>query len=218
MSQDEDKKTAARAALAYLSAGCKLGVGTGTTAEFFIALLDQASELEAVVASSRRSAELLGKQQIKLSDLNEVGRLDVYIDGADEFTERHTLIKGGGGAHVQEKILAAAARKFVVIVDASKQVEVHGKFPIPLAVLPGARSLVASKVAGLGGNAAWRVGFTTDEGNQILDCSGFDCTNLAELESRLCALPGVVDCGICALRPADVILCAANGKVTELSV
>ena len=216
MGQDADKQAAAQAALVYLRNGCKLGVGTGTTVEFFIALLGSAPEPEAVVASSQRSAELLTAQGFSLSDLNAVGRLDLYVDGADEFTERYTLIKGGGGAHTREKILAMAANKFVVIADATKQVEVLGKFPIALEVLPMARGLVAGKIAALGGSAAWRVGFTTDEGNHILDCSGLDCTDSAGLESRLCALPGVVDCGVCAQRPADVILCADNGAVSEL--
>lgn len=213
----EMKRLAAEVSLEFVRDGCALGVGTGSTVEFLIEKLPAAPRPGTVVSSSERSSAALRERGFEVSDLNSAGPLDVYIDGADEFTDRFTLVKGGGGAHVREKVLASAARKFVVIADESKRVEVLGRFPVAVEVLNSARSLVARKIVALGGNPAWREGFVTDEGNAILDCSGFTIKDAAELEREICALAGVVDCGICALRPADVILCGTEaGTVKRL--
>ena len=214
----EQKRQVALAAIEYLRPGYKLGVGTGTTAEQFIELLPEAKvELKVIIASSERSQTLLEAKGYRVAELNRVDNLDLYVDGADEFTDRFTLIKGGGGALTREKILAAASKKFVVIVDDSKQVDVLGKFPVAVEVLPLARSLVARKLVGLGGSPTWREGFQTDEGNMILDCTGLDCRDTAALEQSICSLSGVVDCGLCALRPADIILIGnTHGAVTKL--
>lgn len=202
------KETAAAAALDMIPADCLLGIGTGTTTDCLIRLLPQLrNKPELVVASSERSAALLTELGIKVSPLAEAaGDLDLYIDGADEFTRTFTLVKGGGGAHTHEKILAAAARKFIVIADPTKQVGMLGKFPIPVEVLSKARSLVARKIVARGGSPSLREGFVTDEGNQILDCTGMDCLDTSGLETRLASLPGVVDSGLCSLRPADMII------------
>lgn len=217
MNADVLKVAAATAALEWVKSDCVLGVGTGSTTECFIRLLpEHPAKPKLVVSSSAHSTVLLQECGVQVVDLTEAGNLDVYVDGADEFTERFTLVKGGGGAHTREKILAAAARQFVVIVDSSKEVSVLGRFPVPVEVLPMARSLVARKVVGLGGNPALREGFTTDEGNVILDCTGFDCKDSAKLEAQLCALPGVVDCGLCAMRPADTILVGESTGVRRL--
>ncbi|MCY4325882.1 MAG: ribose-5-phosphate isomerase RpiA [Betaproteobacteria bacterium] len=219
MNQDEQKKAVARAALKFVSDGCVLGVGTGSTAEAFIdALASARIEPAKLVSSSRRSTIRLEQAGYKVSELNEVGPLDVYVDGADECTRRFTLIKGGGGAHSIEKILAAAAARFVVVVDQSKMVDMHCKFPVPVEVLPQARSLIARKLVGLGGRPVWREGFVTDSGNPILDVHDLDLKDAAGCEAEICALAGVVDCGICATRLADtIVLSDQEGTIEELS-
>ena len=218
MDLNEQKKAVARAALKFVSDGCVLGVGTGSTAEAFIDELAAAKIAPAAtVSSSRRSSARLEAAGLAVSSLNDAGPLDVYVDGADECTRRFTLIKGGGGAHSIEKILAAAATRFVVVVDQSKMVAVHEKFPVPVEVLPAARSLVARKLVGMGGRPVWREGFVTDSGNPILDVHNLDLKDAAEREARICALAGVVDCGICATRLADVILLSdRDGNVDRL--
>ena len=218
MDLNEQKKAVAQAALKFVSDGCLLGVGTGSTAEAFIDRLAQAKIVPAaIVSSSRRSTAKLEQAGFSVSDPNSVGALDVYVDGADECTRRFTLIKGGGGAHAIEKILAAASGRFVVVVDESKMVGMHAKFPVPVEVLPQARSLVARKLAGMGGRPVWREGFVTDSGNPVLDVHDLDLKDAAECERHICAFAGVVDCGICALRLADVILLGDGaGGVEEL--
>lgn len=202
------QETAAAAALGLITPETVLGIGTGSTTECLIKLLPQLPALpELVLSSSQRSTQLLEELGIKVAPLQEArGDIDLYLDGADEFTRMFTLVKGGGGAHTHEKILAAAARKFVVMVAPTKEVEVLGKFPIAVEVLPAARSFVARKIVARGGSPTWREGFTTDEGNVILDCVGMDCLDAEALELRLNGIPGVVDCGVCALRPADMLI------------
>lgn len=217
ISAKQMKTNAARAALGYLRADDRLGVGTGSTAECLIEVLGDGPRPALVVSSSERSTALLARHGFAVSALAEAGGLDIYIDGTDEFTDRFTLVKGGGGAHTREKILAVAARRFVVIADESKRVATLGRFPVAVEVLPLARSLVARKLVALGAEPRWREGFVTDEGNEILDCRGLKITDTAELEGRICALAGVVDCGLFGLRPADVILeGCADGEVVRL--
>ena len=212
------KTGAARAALAYIKEDMHLGIGTGTTAEALIDILAEAPRAQSYVASSERSAARLAERGFACVDLGATDGLDLYIDGTDEYTDRCTLVKGGGGAHTREKILAAAARRFIVIAGADKQVEVLGKFPIAVEVLPLAQSLAARKLAALGARPELRTGFATDEGNVIIDCHGLTVTDAAELEQRICALAGVVDCGICALRPADLIIaCDDAGDIMKIA-
>ncbi len=207
MNQDAMKKAAAEAALAYVEAGAIIGIGTGTTANHFIDLLaGMKGKIEATVASSVASAERLQRHGIRVLDLNEAGQLALYVDGADESNHQFHLIKGGGGALTREKIVAGASDQFVCIADESKLVEVLGKFPLPLEVIPMAQALVARELVKLGGNPLLRSGFTTDNGNIILDVHGLEIMNAVELESRLNQIPGVVTNGLFALRPADVLI------------
>jgi ribose 5-phosphate isomerase A len=207
MTQDEMKKAAARAALEYVEAGTVVGVGTGSTANHFIDLLATIKgKLEGTVASSVASAERLKKHGIPVFDLNAVGDLTLYVDGADESTRHLHLVKGGGGALTREKIVAAASRKFVCIADESKLVDVLGKFPLPVEVIPMARSYVARQIVKLGGQPVLREGFTTDNGNIILDVHGLQILNPVELEQTLNNIVGVVTNGLFAMRPADVLI------------
>lgn len=213
MSQ-QAKIAAATRALEYVKDGEVLGIGTGSTAEAFIEVFIQ-SKLKpaAIVSSSQRSTEKITAGGFQVVELNQAGPPDVYIDGADECTNHFNLIKGGGGALTLEKLIAAAARKFVVIVDESKLVKMLGKFPVAVEVLVVARSQVARKLAGLGGTPTLRDGFTTDAGNLILDTAGLDLRDAALMETKIKLLAGVVDCGICALRLADVIIIGDNEKL-----
>lgn len=207
MNQDAMKKAAAEAALAYVEAGAIIGIGTGSTANHFIDLLaGMKGKIEATVASSVASAERLQRHGIRVLDLNEAGQLALYVDGADESNHQFHLIKGGGGALTREKIVAGASDQFVCIADESKLVDVLGKFPLPLEVIPMAQALVARELVKLGGNPVLRSGFTTDNGNIILDVHGLEIMNAIELESRLNQIPGVVTNGLFALRPADVLI------------
>ena len=207
MSQDDLKKAAAEAALDHVQVGTIIGIGTGSTANFFIdALAGIKHKIEGTVASSVASAERLKGHGIPVLDLNSVDDLALYVDGADEANEYLQLIKGGGGALTREKIVAAVARKFVCIADESKLVGVLGAFPLPIEVIPMARSYVARQVVKLGGQPALRQGFTTDNGNVILDVSNLKITDAAKLEADLNNIPGVVTNGIFALRPADVLI------------
>lgn len=216
MTKDEMKKAAAEAALDYVEAGTIVGVGTGSTANFFIdALARIKHKIEGTVASSVASAKRLEAHGIPVLDLNETGELPLYVDGADEANKYLHLIKGGGGALTREKIVAAASRKFVCIADESKLVDVLGAFPLPIEVIPMARSLVAREIVKLGGRPELRAGFVTDNGNVILDVHGLQIMEPAKLEAELNNIPGVVTNGIFALRPADVlILGGANGVRT----
>jgi ribose 5-phosphate isomerase A len=207
MSQDAMKKAVAEAALKYVETGSVIGIGTGSTANFFIdALADIKHTIEATVASSIASAERLKKHGIPVMDLNAVGDIAVYVDGADEATEHLHLIKGGGGALTREKIVAAASRKFVCIADHSKLVGVLGTFPLPVEVIPMARSYVARQMVKLGGQPVLRQDFTTDNGNVILDVHNLEIMDPPKLEAELNNIAGVVTNGIFALRPADVLL------------
>jgi ribose 5-phosphate isomerase A len=217
MSQDEKKKAAADASLEYVSQGDIVGVGTGTTANFFIdALARIKGRIEATVASSEATAGRLKSRGFLVLDLNAVGPVPVYVDGADEATRQRYLIKGGGGALTREKIVAAAADKFVCIIDDSKIVDRLGAFPLPVEVIPLARSYVARRIRGLGGNPEWRKDFVTDNGNLILDVKHLDIINPPELESELNQITGVVTNGLFSRRPADVLLVGRDGGVDRL--
>ena len=209
MNQDDLKKQAAEAALAYVEGGV-IGVGTGSTVNHFIdALAGIKGRIEGAVSSSEVSTERLKRHGIPVFDLNAVGELALYVDGADESNGRLELIKGGGGALTREKIVAAASRKFVCIADESKLVEVLGRFPLPVEVIPMARSYVARELVRLGGTPVWREGFVTDNGNLILDVQNLEITDPKGLEQQINAIAGVVTVGIFALRPADVLILGA---------
>ncbi len=216
MNQDAMKKAAAEAALVYVQPGMIVGIGTGSTANHFIDLLAGIKhKVEATVASSIASANRLEAHGFRVLDLNEAGQLSLYVDGADESNEHLHLVKGGGGALTREKIVAGASDKFVCIADDSKLVTTLGKFPLPLEVIPMAQALVAREMVKLGGNPVLRAGFTTDNGNIIIDVHGLEITNPVEMENRLNQIPGVVTNGLFAIRPADVlILAGANGVRT----
>ena len=207
MSQDAMKKSVAEAALKYVEAGTVIGIGTGSTANFFIdALAEIKHKIEGTVASSVASAERLKKHGIPVLDLNAADDIAIYVDGADEATRFLHLIKGGGGALTREKIVAAASRKFVCIADQSKLVDVLGTFPLPVEVIPMARSYVGRQMVELGGQPVLRQGFTTDNGNLILDVHNLEIIDPPKLEAELNNIAGVVTNGIFALRPADVLL------------
>jgi ribose 5-phosphate isomerase A len=214
MTQDEMKKAVAEAALEYIDFEMIVGVGTGSTANYFIdALARVKGKIDGTVASSIATAERLKKHGIPVLELNDVGQLAIYVDGADEANEHLHLIKGGGGALTREKIVAGASEKFICIADESKLVPVLGKFPLPVEVIPMARSLVGRELVRLGGQPALRAGFTTDNGNLILDVSGLSITNPVELEARINQIPGVVTVGIFANRPADVLILGSQSGV-----
>jgi len=218
MTQDEMKRAVAQAAIAHVPADCIVGVGTGSTANFFIDELGKIKhKIQGAVASSEASAKRLQGHGIEVVSLNDAGTLPVYVDGADEITRHLHMIKGGGGALTREKIVAAASRKFVCLCDASKLVDVLGKFPLPIEVIPMARSYVARQLVALGGQPKLREGFTTDNGNLILDVHGLSILNPVELESTLNNLTGVVTNGLFARRPADVLLLGTPDGVQTLT-
>jgi ribose 5-phosphate isomerase A len=207
MSQDASKRRAATAALSYIKDGVSLGVGTGSTVDILIELLQPlAAKLGAVVSSSERSTRRLTEFGIPTVEMAAIGDLDLYIDGADEATKHRHLIKGGGGALTREKIVAAASRRFVCIIDETKLVPTLGRFPLPVEVIPMARSYVARQMVKAGGQPIWREGFVTDNGNHILDVHNLKIANPLELETRFNQIAGVVTVGIFANRPADVLL------------
>lgn len=218
MNQDELKRQAAEAALEYLPEGGILGVGTGSTVNHFIDLLaDVKGHFEAAVSSSEASTERLKAIGMQVMDLNAAGELEMYVDGADESNHQLQLIKGGGGALTREKIIAAASKKFVCIADESKLVDVMGKFPLPVEVIPMARSYVARELVKLGGTPVWRENFVTDNGNIILDVQNLEIMEPAKLEAQINQITGVVTVGLFAHRPADVlILGSAEGPKTIL--
>jgi len=206
MNQDEMKKLAAKAALEYVQGGI-IGVGTGSTVNHFIDFLETIKgQIDGAVSSSDVSTARMKAHGIPVLDLNYAGELDLYVDGADESNHRLELIKGGGGALTREKIVAAASRKFVCIADGSKLVDVLGAFPLPVEVIPMARSHVARQLVKLGGTPVWREGFVTDNGNLILDVQNLEITAPVELEQEINNIAGVVTNGIFALRPADVLI------------
>lgn len=217
MNQRANKQRAALDALNYIEDGTTLGVGTGSTVEFFIdALAPHARRLDAIVSSSDQSTRKLHRLGLEVSELAAVGSLDLYVDGADEATKHRHLIKGGGGALTREKVLASAARRFICIIDESKLVGMLGKFPLPIEVIPMARSFVAHQMAKAGGRAVWREGFTTDNGNQILDVHDLHIANPLELEARFNQIPGIVTVGLFARRPADRLLIGTDTGVRVL--
>ncbi len=216
MNQIELKRLVGEAALDYVQPDSIIGVGTGSTVNCFIdALLKSGIRIEAAVSSSEATTGLLQAGGIRVVDLNQTGGLDIYIDGADEFDVHRRLIKGGGGALTREKIVAAASRTFVCIADQSKQVGVLGTFPLPVEVIPLARSLVARKMVALGGQPEWREGFTTDNGNWILDVHNMDLVDPVAMEKTINNLAGVVTCGLFALRPADLVLIATEDGIKQ---
>lgn len=207
MSQDDLKRAVARAAIEYVPADCIVGVGTGSTANFFIdELAGIKHKIRGAVASSEASAKRLQGHGIEVVSLNDAGSLPVYVDGADEITRHMHMIKGGGGALTREKIVAAASRKFICVCDASKLVDVLGKFPLPIEVIPMARSSVARQLVVLGGQPRLRENFVTDNGNVIFDVHGLQIMNPVELESTLDHIAGIVTNGLFARRAADVLL------------
>lgn len=217
MNQDQKKRAAALKALDLLPAGAMLGVGTGSTVNCFIEALESVRErLDAAVSSSVETTRRLRRLGIPVRDLNDTGDLDVYVDGADEADEHLRLVKGGGGALTREKILAGASRRFVCIVDDSKVVQLLGGFPLPIEVIPMARSWVARQLVGLGGRPVWRDGFVTDNGNHILDVHDLKIVDPVALEERFNQIPGVVTVGLFARRPADVLLVGEEKKVRVL--
>ena len=213
MNQDQLKEMVAREALKHVDDGV-VGVGSGSTVNFFIdALKTMKHRLEGAVAASEASAARLKGHGIRVLDLNSVNELQVYVDGADEVTEHLYMIKGGGGALTREKIIAAVARKFVCICDASKLVPVLGKFPLPLEVIPMARSYVGREMLRRGAQPELRAGVKTDNGNVILDCRGLELLDPPAVEADLNGIAGVVSNGVFARRPADVLLLAESSGV-----
>ncbi len=207
MSQDEGKRRSGDKAAEYVTDGSIVGVGTGSTVAFFIAALGRMKHrIEGAVSSSERSTALLKALGIPVLELNNTGTLALYVDGADECDPAGYLIKGGGAALTREKIIAEASEKFVCIIDASKQVPVLGKFPVPVEVIPMARSLVARALVRLGGQPVWRDGVVTDNGNWILDVHNWQVTDPVGLEREVNQLPGVVSVGLFARRAADVVV------------
>ena len=202
-----EKRQAGEAAIRYVENGAIVGVGTGSTVAFFIdALADLRDRIEGAVSSSEQSTAQLKRHGIPVLDLNATGPLNLYVDGADECDTHKRLIKGGGAALTREKIIAEASAKFVCIIDSSKQVNLLGKFPLPIEVIPMARSLVGREIVKRGGNPVWRDGVVTDNGNWVIDVHGWQIADPVGLEKDLNQIPGVVAVGLFARRPADVVL------------
>jgi ribose 5-phosphate isomerase A len=217
MDAKEKKRNAAKASLEFIEPGVVLGVGTGSTVNELIDLLPTvADRIDKVVSSSRESTALLEQKGFEVSTLNEVGDVDIYIDGADEATKRLHLIKGGGGALTREKVIANAARRFVCIVDETKLVGMLGEFPLPIEVLPMAQAFVARKLVKLRTQPIWREGFVTDNGNHILDVHDMHINNPLEMETRLNQIPGIITVGLFAHRPADILLIADDSGIREM--
>jgi ribose 5-phosphate isomerase A len=207
MSQNEGKRLSGEAAATFIERGSIVGVGTGSTVAFFIeALARMKHDIEGTVSSSEQSTALLKKHGIPVLDLNNAGTLSLYVDGADECDPHNRLIKGGGGALTREKIIAAASKKFVCIIDASKEVELLGKFPVPIEVIPMARSYVAREIVALGGQPVWRSGVVTDNGNWILDVHHWQIVDPVAFEAKLNQITGVVCAGLFAKRAADIVI------------
>ena len=217
MDASDKKRNAAKAALEFIQPGMSLGVGTGSTVNLLIEMLPEIRDkIDRVVSSSKASTALLQEQGFEVSTLNEIGDFDIYIDGADESNKRLQLIKGGGGALTREKVLAAAARRFVCIVDDTKLVGMLGSFPLPIEVLPMAQEMVSRRMLKMRGQPIWREGFITDNGNHILDVHDLQMPNPLEMEARINRIPGVVTVGIFAHRPADILLIGGDEGVREM--
>ncbi len=218
MSSDQLKRRVAEAAVAYVPEGCVLGVGTGSTVNHFIAVLaERRIPLAGAVSSSEASTRLLKAAGYDVLDLNATGDLEVYVDGADESNRQLHLIKGGGAALTREKIVAAASKRFVCIVDQSKVVDVLGRFPLPVEVIPMARSYVARQLVKLGGQPVYREGVVTDNGNVILDVHNLAITDPVALETEINGIVGVVANGLFARRPADVLLVGSPSGVETVT-
>lgn len=218
MNQDELKKAVAKAALQYVEEGTIVGVGTGSTANHFIdCLAEMKGQIEGTVASSEATRDRLKSHGIPVFDLNAVDEVPIYVDGADEADANLCLIKGGGGALTREKIIAAVADQFICIADASKQVNVLGQFPLPVEVIPMARSQVAREIVKLGGDPVYREDFVTDNGNIILDVHNLQIAEPVKLEQQLNNIVGVVTNGLFALRGADVLLLGTSDGVKTLT-
>ena len=216
LTQDELKQQVAKAAIEYVKTGI-IGVGTGSTANYFIDYLAEVkSKIEGAVASSEATAERLRKHGIEVFDLNNVDGMDIYVDGADEITEHMHMLKGGGGALTREKVVAANAKKFICICDESKYVPVLGKFPLPVEVLPMARSYVARQLSAMGGEPKLR-DFTTDNGNIILDVHNLNISDPIETEKTINQIVGVVTNGLFAKRPSDILLLATDEGVKTIT-
>lgn len=207
MSQNEGKRLSGEAAAKFIEEGTVVGVGTGSTVAYFIeALARMKHQIEGAVSSSEQSTTLLKKHGISVLDLNSTGSLSLYVDGADECDTHNRLIKGGGGALTREKIIAASSKKFVCIIDASKEVKLLGKFPLPIEVIPMARSYVAREIVALGGQPVWRDGVVTDNGNWILDVYNWQIVDPVGMEAELNQITGVVCVGLFAKRAADIVI------------
>jgi ribose 5-phosphate isomerase A len=218
MHQDEMKKLAAKAALDYVEGGI-IGVGTGSTVNHFIDFLATVkARIEGTVSSSEASTQRLKGHGIPVMDLNAAGELELYVDGADESNHQLQLIKGGGGALTREKIVAAASKRFVCIADAGKLVQVLGKFPLPVEVIPMARSYVARELVKVGGTPVWRENFVTDNGNLILDVHNLEIMEPIRLEQTINNIAGVVTVGIFALRPADALILGTEEGAKTITV
>jgi ribose 5-phosphate isomerase A len=218
MNHGEKKRLAALAALQYIQPGSVLGIGTGTTVNYFIdALPDVRNKIDTIVASSKATEDRLRGLNFEVAELSETGNIDLYVDGADEANKHFHLMKGGGGALTREKVLANAAREFICIIDDSKWVGVLGKFPLPVEVIPMARSFVSRQFVKARGQPVLRNDYLTDNGNQVLDIYNLSITNPVEMEQRFNQIPGVVTVGIFANRPADKILMADDNQVKELN-
>ncbi|KAF3978246.1 MAG: ribose-5-phosphate isomerase RpiA [Methylococcales symbiont of Iophon sp. n. MRB-2018] len=214
MTQDELKKQVARSAIEYIKNVPVIGVGTGSTVNFFIEMLaDYTSSIDAAISSSIDTTRRLESVGIKVLDLNEVNNVEVYIDGADEVDPKKKLIKGGGGALTREKIIAGASDKFVCIVDSSKTVDVLGGFPLPIEVIPMSRKFVAGEMKKMGGQSVWRENFISDNGCEIIDIHNLYIRDPMEMERVINNIPGVVTVGLFALRDADVVLIGDGDKV-----
>jgi ribose 5-phosphate isomerase A len=217
MDQDDKKRQAAAAAANQIEPGMSVGIGTGSTVNFFIdALAERAQLLTMVVSSSEASTKRLAKLGIEVSELASTGTLDLYVDGADEATKHLHLLKGGGGALTREKVLASASRKFVCMIDDSKLVGSLGQYPLPVEVIPMAQSFVSRQLVKAGGQPVLRTGFVTDNGNHIVDVHNLRISNPPEVENRLNQIPGVVTVGIFAQRRADILLISGDDGVREM--
>ena len=211
MSQDDEKRASAQKAIGYVEDGSIVGVGTGSTVAYFIEALGRIRDrIEGAVSSSEQSTQRLQALAIRVLDLNATGDLPLYVDGADECDPHKRLIKGGGAALTREKIIAAASRRFVCLIDHSKRVDVLGRFPLPVEVIPMARSYVSRQLVRLGATPVWREGVTTDNGNWIVDAHGMRIVDPVSLERDINQIAGVVTVGLFAARPADVVVCAGE--------
>lgn len=218
LSQDQKKQAAAKAALDFVYNDAIVGVGTGSTVDYFIdALATIKHKIKGAVSSSEASTRRLKSHGIEVFDLNEVDALDIYIDGADEITEHKHMIKGGGGALTREKIVAAVAKTFVCIIDDTKQVPILGAFPLPVEVIPLARSYIAREIVKLGGDPEYRIGTITDNGNHIIDVHNIDIIEPVKLEQQLNQIVGVVTNGLFAARGADIVLIGTDQGVHKIA-